>query len=104
VILMTATSYKAVVEYYAGTLRNQLDLGPRHLLMYLAGRFQGVRVVAVAYSRRHPQAVPLTRERSSLLESADIDEAVVHLNERGVYGGLRLSSETLKELHLFCDS
>jgi hypothetical protein len=72
--------------------------------MYLAGRFQIVRDTAVAYWHGRAQVTPLVEERWSRLEGVDVSGAVARLKEEGLYSGIRLNGETLKELRTFCDN
>lgn len=71
--------------------------------MYITGRFQVARWMAVRWARIRPGHQPSVLHHHSLLEDVNVDRVVVNLKTDGVFHGLHLSRETLSELQLFCE-
>jgi hypothetical protein len=101
-VTVAGISSSGVLGDYWAALRRYLRPGPAHLLMYLAGRFQIVRTVAVTYFRYRCRRTRNIEEHWSRLKDVDVDQAVASLKQKGLYGGLCLRDETLNEFRLFC--
>jgi hypothetical protein len=94
---------KSIWSHYWEALSGYVGLGPGHLLMYLTGRFQLARSLAVAYHQRRSQRRSLSQEHCSRLEDVNIDRAIGALKREGVFSGLRLREDTLHELRSHCE-
>ncbi len=91
------------VNRFSKAVRNYLRPGPAHLLMYLAGRFQLVRVVATRLYQacsQPTQHLPSDRTHSQL-ENVDVDYAVQSLKRNGFFPDLRLRPDVLAQLRHF---
>jgi hypothetical protein len=86
------------------TLLRYVRPGPGHLLMYLAGRFQMVRGLAIGWFRRSIRRPTRIEACCSQLETVDIAQAVDSLKQTGLYCGLHLRTDTLRNLRQFCDT
>jgi hypothetical protein len=71
--------------------------------MYLAGRFQWVRSLAVSYYRTKSRPSLVTRKDCSRLEDVDVSHVVACLEKDGFCNGFRLREETLSALRHFCE-
>jgi hypothetical protein len=82
---------------FLGRGRRYVEGDPRHLLMYVFGRFHAIRCVLVwIYSLR--QAKPLPADAPTLVEKVDIDGAVRTLHQDGLFAGLQLRKELMQQL------
>jgi hypothetical protein len=85
---------------FLGRGRRYVEGGPRHLLMYVFGRFHVVRSVLVwIYSLR--QSKPLPTDAPTLVEKVDIDGAVRTLCQDGLFARLQLRKDVMQQLLTF---
>ena len=89
----------ALPAYYRRS-RRYLDLGPRHTLMYVFGRFGLVRSLMVWLNSRRPSSPALTSS-SSLVNTVDVDDVVRKICEDGFCPNLNLRKEVLQQLLTF---
>lgn len=85
---------------FLGRGRRYVEGGPRHLLMYVFGRFHVIRCVIVwIYSLR--QSKPLPTDAPTLVEKVDIDGAVRTLCQDGLFARLQLPKDVMQQLLTF---
>lgn len=72
--------------------------GPRHLLMYVFGRFGVVRSIVVRAARRAPAALPAD-PATSLLDDVSLDRVARNLVDDGIAPGLQLRPQVRQEIH-----
>jgi hypothetical protein len=89
----------ALPTYYRRS-RRYLVHGPRHLMMYIFGRFRTVRSLMVwRYSQR--TSVPALASASSLVTAADVDDVVRRIRQDGYCAGLNLRRDVVEQLLTF---
>jgi hypothetical protein len=77
---------------FLGRGRRYVEGDPRHLLMYVFGRFHVIRCELVwIYSLR--QAKPLSTDAPTLVEKVDIDGAVRTRRQGGLFSGVQLRKD-----------
>jgi hypothetical protein len=86
--------------YFYTRGRGYFAHGPRHLLMYVFGRFGAIRSLVVwIYSLRAAQPRPASGP--TLIEDVDVDDAARKLSQDGLFPGLQLRSEVVEQLLAF---
>ena len=89
----------ALPTYYRRSRRYWVH-GPRHLLMYILGRFGPVRSCMVwRYSLR--TTVPAVASTSSIVTTADLNDVVQKIRKDGYCTGLNLRPEVIEQLLTF---
>ena len=85
-------------------LASYVEPGVGHLFMYVTGRFQPVRRVAVGCYRCLPRKKTIVRSLTSSIEDLDVERAISSLRADGMASGLRLRPEAVEELKAFCEN
>jgi hypothetical protein len=89
----------ALPTYYRRSRRYWVH-GPRHLVMYILGRFGPVRSFMVwRYSQR--TTVPAAAATSSIVTTADLNDVVHKIRQDGYCTGLNLRPEVIEQLLTF---
>ena len=89
----------ALPTYYRRSRRYWVH-GPRHLVMYILGRFGPVRSFMVwRYSQR--TTIPAAASTSSIVATTDLNDVVQKIRKDGYCTGLNLRPEVIEQLLTF---
>lgn len=101
---MAKRTFGSRFSHYSGSLASRLALGPEHLVMYVMGRFQAIRLFMVwLHGRRRPMDTQLSGSELDLVESVDVDYVVQCLKQDGFFAGLRLRDPVQEAIREFCE-